>query len=261
MTDNAGSRREPDESISSGKPPARLRTRVVVLLAQYPDHELELRKTAVRRAAPASIDIEFRQIEGNVYRKGLTNLHRALVAPLVARAAIDAERDGCQAVVPYGTLDLGVEEARHVVDIPVLGPGRTGCHAAATVSRRFAVLCYDQPHVAMFRRLTTDWDVDRQVTSIREVGVAVTDMAADPSRLRQQFMLTARAAVQSDAAEVILPLGMTMVPVHLDAGELTADLGVPVLDPLALTLRLAEGLASSGYVNSRVAYPSADLPD
>lgn len=235
--------------------------RVVVLLAQYPGPELELRTTAVRRAAPSSVAVEFRQIEGNVYRKGLTNLHRALVAPLVARAAREAEQDGCHAVVPYGTLDLGVEEARHVVDIPVLGPGRTGCHAAATVGHRFAVLCYDDPHVAMFRRLTREWEVDRQVSSIREVGVPITEMAADPARLRDRFLAVAREAIEAEGAELILPLGMTMVPVHLSAAELTAELGVPVLDPLAATLRLAEALASTGFVNSRVAYPAAELPD
>jgi allantoin racemase len=246
---------------SSKYPSGNERTRIVVLLAKYPDHELKLRMTAVTRAAPPSIDLEFRHIEGSVYRKGLTNLHRALVAPLVVRAAVEAERDGCHAVVPYGTLDLGVEEARHAIDIPILGPGRTGTNVAATVSDRFAVLCYDKPHVVMFKKLVREWDVERHVTSIREVGVAITEMAADPDHLRRQFLATARSAIDSDGAELIVPLGMTMVPVHLKAADLTAELGVPVLDPLALTLRVAEGLASSGYVNSRVAYPAAELPD
>jgi allantoin racemase len=235
-------------------------TRIAVLLGQYPADELELRTDAVKRAAPASVEIEFRQIEGSVYRRGLTNLHRELVAPLVVCAAIDAERDGCHAVVPYGTLDLGVEEARHAVSIPVLGPGRTSSNVAAAVSDRFAVLCYDRPHVTMFSALTREWDVGRHVTSIRQVGVEVTEMASDPDRLRKQFVMTANEAIKSESAELILPLGMTMVPVHLSAGELTSELGIPVLDPLALTLRVADGLASSGFVNSRVAYPAAN-PD
>ncbi|HVR33028.1 MAG TPA: aspartate/glutamate racemase family protein [Acidimicrobiia bacterium] len=237
------------------------RVRIAVLLAQYPQHELDIRTDAVLRAAPLSVDVVIRQISGSVYRKGLTNLHRAMVAPLVARAAADAEREGCKAIVPYGTLDLGVEEARHVVDIPIMGPGRVGSHAAAMVSDRFAIVCYDVPHVVMFRRLTREWGIDGHVTSIREVGVAVTEMAADPGRLRERFLAVAREAVETEGAELILPLGMTMVPVHLDAGDLTAELGIPVLDPLALSLRMAEGLAATRFVNSRVAYPSAELPE
>jgi allantoin racemase len=235
-------------------------TRIAVLLGQYPADELELRTNAVKRAAPVSIEIEFRQIEASVYRRGLTNLHRELVAPFVACAAIDAERDGCHAVVPYGTLDLGVEQARHAVSIPVLGPGRTSSNVAAAVSHRFAVLCYDGAHVTMFRRLTREWDVGRHITSIRQVGVEVTEMTSNPDRLRKQFVMAANEVIRSESAELILPLGMTMVPVHLSARELTTELGIPVLDPLALTLRVADSLASSGFVNSRVAYPAAD-PD
>lgn len=233
--------------------------RVAVLLAQYPPDQLERRQQAVLRAAPPSVMVEFRQIEGSVFHKGLTNFHRALIAPLIGRAAVEAEQDGCDAVVPYGTLDLGVEETRHLIDIPILGPGRTAALAATMVADRFAVLCYDQPHVVMFRRLLPAWHVADRVTSIREVGVLVTDMAKDPDELRRRFVEVARDAIDRDGAELVLPLGMTMVPVHLSAADLTEAIGLPVLDPLALTLRFAEGLATTGFVNSRVAYPAADL--
>ena len=235
------------------------KSRIAVLLAQYPPDELERRKQAVLHAAPAGVEIGFRQLEGSVYRKGLTNLHRALVAPLIGRAAVEAEQDGFDAIVPYGTLDLGVEETRHLVDIPMMGPGRTGAHAAAMLAERFVVVCYDQPHVVMFRRLLPAWRVDSYVTSIRPVGAYITDMAKDPDGLRELFVTTAKAAVEEEDAELILPLGMTMVPVLLSASQLTQEIGLPVLDPLALTLRMAEGLASTGFVNSRAAYPPAEL--
>jgi allantoin racemase len=234
--------------------------RIAVLLAQYPPKELDLRTAAVARSAGDAAEINFRRIEGSVYKKGLTNLDRALVAPTVARAASEAESAGCHAVVPYGTLDLGVEEARHVVDIPVMGPGRTGSHVAATVADRFAILCYDQAHVVMFRKLTRGWGVDSNVTSIREVGIPITSMAENVGRLRKAFVAEAKAAAKEDGAELILPLGMTMVPVLLDSEELSADIGLPVLDPLAVTLRVAAGLAATGFTNSRAAYPLTEVP-
>lgn len=238
---------------------AKGRVRVAVLLAQYPPDELERRKEAVLAAAPVGIDIEFRQVEGSVYRKGLTHLHRALVAPLIGRMAVEAEQDGFDAIVPYGTLDLGVEETRHLVDIPIMGPGRTGSHAAAMLADRFVVVCYDQPHVVMFRKLLPSWRIDPYVTSIRPVDVFITEMAKDPAELKRRFVETARKAIDEEGAELVLPLGMTMVPVLMSAAELTEAIGLPVLDPLALTLRVAEGLASTGYINSRAAYPRAEL--
>ena len=52
---------------------------------------------------------------------------------------------------------------------------------------------------------------------------------------------------------------MTMVPVTFAAAELAADVGVPVVDPLASAMRLAELLAATSVPNSRAAYPFASL--
>jgi len=49
------------------------------------------------------------------------------------------------------------------------------------------------------------------------------------------------------------------VPVLMSASELSQEVGVPVLDPLALSLHMAAGLARMGITNSRAAYPAADL--
>jgi allantoin racemase len=230
-----------------------------VVLAQYPDDERERRENAVRAAAPYGVDVRFFEVQGSVYKKGLTDYHRSMVAPLVAKAAMQAQDAGCGAVVPYGTLDLGIEESRHVVDIPVLGPGRTGSHVAGMVARRVAVLCYDQAHVVMFRKLLPSWGAVEPITSIRAVHVPITEMAARLDDLRRRFLEEARDAIESEGAEVILPLGMTMVPVLLGAADLAQELGVPVLDPLALTLHVASGLAAGNFNNSRVAYPKAEL--
>jgi allantoin racemase len=233
--------------------------KIMALLGQYPPDELERRRQAMRAAASADTQVEFAQIEGSVYRGALTELHRTLAAPMVARQALAAEKAGYDAVVPYGTLDLGVEEARHVVRIPVVGPGRAGCHAAATLVERFGVICYDEPHIAMFDKLLRAWRVDRHVTSIRAVGIVITSMAQQRAELRTRFVERGRWLVREEGAQLLLPLGLTMVPVTFSAAELAAEIGVPVLDPLAISMRLAETLAVTGVTNSRVAYPAASL--
>ncbi len=232
---------------------------IAVVLAQYPDDERDRRQAAVRAAAPSGREVMFVEIEGSVYRKGLTNYHRSLVAPLVADAAVRAERAGACAVVPYGTLDLGIEEARHAVDIPVMGPGRTGTNISASVGSRLTVLCYDEPHVIMFRQLVRSWNVAHHIVGIRSVDVPITEMARDVEHLRRRFVETAHRALVEDGADVILPLGMTMVPVLMSARSLADEIGVPVTDPLALTLHAADALASIGFTNSRVAYPRVEL--
>lgn len=233
--------------------------RILGVLGQYPPDELERRRTAMLDAAPPSVEMGFSYMEGNVFRKGLTNLHRAQVGPVVAREVRDAQQQGYDAAVPYGTLDLGVEESRHVADIPVIGPGRTAASVASTLADRFAVVVYDTPHVIMQVRLLRTWGVEALVTSIRPVDILITEMVANVERLRETFVRVAREAVEREGAQLIVPMGMTMVPVLLSASSLARDIGVPVLDPLSLSLGLAETLARNGVTNSRVTYPAASL--
>ena len=231
---------------------------IAVVLAEYPADERQRRVDAVLGAAPYGQPIDFVEIEGSVYKKGLTQYHRAVIAPLVARAALSAQAAGFGAVVPYGTLDLGIDESRHVVDIPVLGPGRTSTHVAFTLASRVSVLCYDEPHVVMFRKLLPSWGVTDGITSIRPVDVPITEMAGRVDDLRKRFVAESQRAIEEEGAEVILPLGMTMVPVLMSAASLSEEIGVPVLDPIASTLAVASSLAAGGYTNSRIAYPRVD---
>lgn len=233
--------------------------RILGVLGQYPADELERRETAMRDAAPAGVEMGFSYMEGSVYRKGLTNLHRALVGPVVAREAREAQDAGYDAVVPYGTLDLGVQEARHAVDIPVIGPGQTAASVASTLADRFVVIVYDQPHVTMQVRLLRTWGVEHMVSSIRAVDIPITEMVAEVDRLRKRFVELARIAVEEEGAQLVVPMGMTMVPVLLSAKSLAEDIGVPVLDPLSLSLGLAATLARASVSTSRVTYPAASV--
>jgi allantoin racemase len=231
---------------------------IAVVLAQYPPDERRRREDAVLAAAPYGQPVEFLEIEGSVYKKGLTQYHRAVIAPLVADAALRAQHAGYSAVVPYGTLDLGIDEARHVADIPVLGPGRTSTHIAFTMGSRVTVLCYDQPHVVLFRKLLPSWGITEGITSIRPVDVPITEMASRIDDLRKRFVEQSQRAIEEEGAEIILPLGMTMVPVLMSAVSLADEIGVPVIDPIASTLAVAAFLGSGGYTNSRIAYPHVE---
>jgi Asp/Glu/hydantoin racemase len=98
------------------------------------------------------------------------------------------------------------------------------------------------------------------VTSLRPVHVPITEMTARRDELRERFVAGAREAVALEGAELVLPLGLTMLPVLLRAADLADELGVPVLDPLQIAMHLAATLARGGVTNSRVAYPEVLEP-
>ncbi len=47
-------------------------------------------------------------------------------------------------MVPLGTLDLGVDGGRSLVDIPVIGPCEAMFHIAAQLGDRFGIICYHE---------------------------------------------------------------------------------------------------------------------
>ena len=235
-------------------------TRLMVLMNRYTPGQLDSRQSAVLAAVSAGVDVGFDEVSESAGGGATTNFHRAVVAPLFARKALEAERAGYDAVLPWGTLDLGVEEARHVVRIPVVGPGRTAVNVAASLVDRFGVMVYGADQVVMFRKMIRAWGADARVTGIRHVAMRPMEMADQLDELRHRFIAEARRSVEEDGAELVLPLGYSMVPVSMSAAELTQEIGVPVLDPLRVAVRLAEALASTGVRNSPVAYPPANLP-
>jgi allantoin racemase len=233
--------------------------KIMVLMNQYTPEALQRRKDVVAASTSAGVELGYAEIEGSGGGKSVTDLHRAMVAPAAGRAAIAAEKAGYDAVVAWGTLDLGVEEGRHLVSIPVVGPGRVAAAIASTLCQRFAVIAYSSKQIVMFRKAMRGWGLEPWAVDYRHVDMPPLDIPNHIDEVRATFVAQARAAVAEKGAELILPLGYSIVPLTLKASDLAEEIGVPVLDPLPITMRLAEALAASGFKNSRVAYPEVKL--
>jgi Asp/Glu/hydantoin racemase len=231
----------------------------MVLMNEYTPEALQRRKSVVEASTSKGVEVGYAVIEGSGGGASVTDLHRAMVAPAAGRAAIEAEKAGYDAVVAWGTLDLGVEEGRHLVDIPIVGPGRVAAAIAATLCQRFAVISYSEKQIIMFRKAMRGWNLEPWAVDYRFVDMPPMQMDDHKDEVREKFIKDARAAVKEKGAELILPLGYSIVPLTQKASDLAAEIGVPVLDPLPIVMRLAEALAASGYKNSRAAYPAVKL--
>lgn len=235
-------------------------TRIMVLMNRYAPGQLDSRQSAVRAATSDGVEVGFAEVAQSPGGGATTNFHRSAVAIAFARHAVEAEAAGYDAILPWGTLDLGVEEARHVTRVPVIGPGRTAVNVAASLVDRLGVMVYGADQIVMFRKLLKAWGADSRVAGIRHVDMRPMEMEGRREELQRRFTAASRQLVEDDGAELVLPLGFSMVPVTLAAADLTEALGVPVLDPLAIVMRVAEALAVTGARNSRQAYPEATLP-
>lgn len=213
-----------------------------------------MRRDACRRAASPGTTVEFAEIMAGRMIRGAslsTELFVALATPAVVEVAQRAQADGVDAVVPLGTLDIGVDAAVRQVDIPVVGAGRTGYHLAASLGSRIGVIVYEASTLDYAWRAARGYGVESFITSVRAVGIPTREMTDRRAALKEALVAIGREQVEREGAQVIFPQGISMVPVHFSAGEIAAEVGVPVVDALTASLRMAEFLVTTGYREHR----------
>lgn len=229
--------------------------RIMVIMGEYPAEETERRRQAVLKCASPGTQIEFEVVRGTFFKRSNSQANALTVGPLVGESAQKAEAEGFEAVVPFGTLDVGVELARNLVRIPVVGAGQSVLHLGAQLSDRLGVVSYEDKSIPFMRKNMRAWGVDHYVVAIRAINIPLADSTKERASMRERFIDVARYLIDQAGAEVIVPMGVTMVPVHYSAADFSAELGVPVLDALAASIQTAEMMARMGVTHSAKTYP------
>jgi allantoin racemase len=226
----------------------------MVVLGAYPPAELERRKLAIERSASPGTEIVLGIIDATVFRRSNSEVNALTAGPLVAAKAKEAEEAGIDAVVPFGTLDIGVELARHLVHIPVVGAAQSTFHVAATLSHRIGVISYERTSTPFTQKNARLWGVEDLIASYQSIEVPLVASGGEHESIRERLVAAARRCL-ADGAEIIFPQGVTMVPVHYSAGEIAEEIGAPVLDALAISIQTAEMMVRTGLRHSPLTYP------
>jgi allantoin racemase len=229
--------------------------KIMVVMGEYPPEEGERRRQAVIKCASQGTEIDFRVVQATFFRRSNSEANALSTGPLVAQAAQEAEASGYDAVVPFGTLDVGVELSRNLVRIPVVGAGQSVLHLGAQLSDRLGVISYEEKSIPFMRKHMRLWRVHDSVVAIRAINVPLAESTKQRTAIRERFINIGRELVEQAGAEVIVAMGVTMVPVHYSAAEMAAEIGVPVLDALAASIQTAEMMVRMGVTHSTKTYP------
>lgn len=231
--------------------------RIAFAVGEYPPEERRLREDVARSYATADIEVGIVPVAASPYG-GLGPAEIQLVAPCYHAAYIDAERQGFDAVVPLGMLDLGVDGGRSLVDIPVIAPSEAVFHVAAQLGDRFGVICYHPSVIPRQRIQTKAYGMESWIAGRRAVGFHLREMAANKEKMTAAFVDAARALIDEDDADVIIVHGVTQCPVHIKPDWLTKELGVPVVEGIGAPIRMAALIAGLGLRHSRKRWPKAN---
>ena len=229
--------------------------KILVVMGEYPPEESERRRQAVLKCASPGTEIGFSVVKATFFRHSNSEANALATGPLVAEAAQKAEAQGYDAVVPFGTLDVGVEISRNLVRIPVVGCGQSVLHLGAQLSDRLGMISYEEKSIPYMRKHIRLWGLSDVVVAIRAIHVPLADSTKQRAAIRERFINVGRELVDQAGAEVIVAMGVTMVPVHYSAAEMAAEIGVPVLDALAAGIQTAEVMVRMGITHSVKSYP------
>jgi allantoin racemase len=181
----------------------------------------------------------------------------ALAAPDILRRVMEAQDDGVDAVVISCMEDPALRGARELATIPVLGTCQTAMHVAALLAHRFAIVTTDS-YVSEFENLARVYGVESKLAPMRWVDIPVLDLRENMDRVVEALVEESIDAVRTDRAHAIVfgCTGMTGVAARVQAGLEDAGVsGVPVIDPLPATVRMAQALLDLGLSHSKLSSP------
>lgn len=182
----------------------------------------------------------------------------ALAAPDTVAKIQQAEREGVHAAISDCMTDPGVEAAREVVSIPVIGPAQTSIHFAAMLGHKFSVVTPLDTLIPAFHHHAVKTGLSRQLVSVRGIHLPASELKDDESVLRALIDQSIKA-VMDDGTHVIIfgSTGKARLAKPMAQGLRKEGIDdVPVIDPTGLALKIAEALADMGLSHSKRTYPT-----
>jgi allantoin racemase len=181
----------------------------------------------------------------------------ALAIPGVLSRVQAAEAEGMDAVVLDCMADPGLDAARELASIPVVGPAQSAIHLAAMLAHRFSVITVLEQGIPSVHRQILRYGLAEKVASVRAINIPVLQMGEDRERVTKAVIEVSVRAVVEDGAHIIVP-GCTemigMAPV-VQQGLVERGCQVPIMDAPAVAIKLAEGLVDIGLTHSKRSYP------
>lgn len=186
--------------------------------------------------------------------------HDYVLADLVLlESGLEAQADGYDAVCIDTVSDSGVNALRSMLDIPVIGPGRSMYTIALMLGRRFGIVTMWQQWLPLYERVLTELGLTDRCAGIRSIDVTPDNrtLLAGKQDALPLLVEAGEALVVKDRADVVCLGSTTMHDAH---DHLRRQLPVPVLNPGPLSYFIAEALVALGLTHSRRAYPRPQVP-
>jgi len=181
----------------------------------------------------------------------------ALATPDTIAQVRQAEREGVDAVIINCMGDPGLDAAREVVSIPVIGPCETSMHVAAMLGHKFSVLAVLARIIPEFEDKAQKYGVRDKLASVRSIDLPVLDLEKGREQFVSRAVDKSVEAIKEDGAHVIVLgcTGLAGLAQQIENALRERGYDVPVIDPASMALKMAEMLVDLKLVHSKRTYP------
>lgn len=162
------------------------------------------------------------------------------------------------AVVLAGFGNVGVYALKEALNIPVLSISETSQYIACLLGHKYTVISHISQFVPYQEDLVHLYRLDQKCASVRSVEMDVESACSNREETLRQLKEQVQGIIRSDGADVIV-LGCAGLCGYDE--ELQELVGIPVLDPVTVTVKAAEMFVSTGLKQSKLrkfAFPPQD---
>lgn len=203
---------------------------------------------AAQQVALPDIDVIGRQSnEGPESIEGYFD--EALSVPAMLEDFHASRSEGFDACIIACFDDTGLDAARCLMEIPVIGLCQASCVTVSQIATSFSIVTTLRRSVPALEELVLKYGFERQCKAVLASDIPVLDLESDPTHARDTLVETGRYARDELGSEALVLGCAGMVDLADDIAQI---LDMPVVEPVSAATAQAVALIRQGASTSKV---------
>ncbi len=165
----------------------------------------------------------------------------AAIATCAALEVMAEHVDGHDAIVLAAFGDPGLDAARELMPVPVIGLSEGSMLTACMLARRFSLVSISPDFTPWYRDSVERLGLQSRLASVRALEEGFDSIAHVQEEKEAMLLSLCRRAAEDDGADIVILAGAPLAGL---AARLTGRVPIPVLDGVAAAVRQAEALAA-----------------
>jgi allantoin racemase len=170
----------------------------------------------------------------------------------VVKNIIKVADEHFDAVVIGDTGDPFVPGLREYLDVPVVGPMESSLQIASMLGHKFSIITPAKCMKPRKERQAFLFGYSDRLASVRSIDVPVSEVKKHSEKVIDLVVDETNLAVEEDGAQVVIQMCGFMVEYYEKVAE---RVEVPLVEPIRVSLKMAESLVRLGLTHSKLLYP------